>query len=264
MAFNRPAKGGHPNMSVSLETFWSTDPYALGNGDFQNIKLGVYGNKLTLNFQKGNTKEGQKSKSAFLSMDYESAIIVARTLTYIENTRKDCVKHGVEYPIWSFKNTIQFTDKESKTLRTIGVFEIKTEISPVTQKNTVYVSYTQGPDKFEVALGSMYLKDQCEYSDRPDFDTNDSRFYAFNDLFRSILVGWPMIQTQQKILGITMNNFGAIRTKLGIPVRPEGKGGDGGAGFTDSNYHSSGSSDSGTDFDGPAPDVSDGPSDMPF
>lgn len=258
--FNKNNNGGHSSMSVALDTFWSTDPYALGNGDFQNLRLGIYNNKLTLNFSKGNTKQGAKTQTAYLAMDYESAVIVARTLTYIENIRKDCLKHGVELPLWSFKNTIQFTDKESKTLRTIGVFEIKTEISQVTQKNTVYISYSAGTDKFEVALGSMYLKDQCEFSDTVDFDTNDSRFYAFADQFRSIVLTWPVLVTEQKMLGIIMNNFGAIRGKMGIPVK-SASAGSGNGKYTDSNYHSG--SDSSEDSGGSAFD-DEGGGDMPF
>ena len=266
MAGNFNGKPGHgsPSLSTSMYTFWNTDLYQVGNGDFQSVKLGVYGDKLTLNFNKGNTAQGSKSQSAFLSMDWESACIVWRTLKYIEQTRKECLRNNVEYPVWSFKNTLQFTDKESKTLRTLGVFEIRTEISQVTQKNTVYISYTAGPDRFEVALGSMYLKDQCEFSDnRADIDTNDSRFYAFTDMFTSIIIGWAMMQQQQKTFGVIMNNFSAIRMKMGIPAKTPGnnKGGN----YTDSNYNSTGDSaaDAG-DFDGPAPDLSDLGSGEPF
>lgn len=259
--------GGHghnPTLSTSADTFWSTDPYQVGNGEYQSVKPGIYGPKLTLNFSKGNNSQGSgaKTQTAYLSMDYESACIVMRTLDYIERTRRECFKHGVEYPIWSFKNTLQFTDKESKSLRTLGVFEIRTDISPVTQKNTVYISYTTGPDKFEVALGSMYLKDQCEFSDQCDFDVNDSRFYAFVDLFKSTILTWMLIMQQQKIFGITMSNFNAIRTKMGIPAKSAGGNGKDGN-YTDSNYSTAGS-DAGSDFDGPAGDLSDLTSDEPF
>jgi len=255
--FHKPGSGA-PTLSTRVAEFWSTDPYQVGNGEYQLVRLGIYGERLTLNFSKGNKETGAKTQTAFLQMDYESACAVARTLTWIENTRKDCLKHGVEYPIWSFKNTIQFTDKESKSLRTIGVFEIRTEISQVTQKNTVYISYTAGPDKFEIALGSMYLKDQCEFSDHVDIDANDSRFYAFADLFRYTVATWPIIQQQQKMFGIMMSNFSAIRMKMGIPAKTGGKDSK----YTDSNYSSS--PDSGTSFDdGPAPDLSD-LSDEPF
>lgn len=258
--FHKPGHG-NPTLSTAVGTFWSTDPYQVGNGEFQSVKLGIYGERLTLNFTKGNTSAGSKSQTAFLQMDYESAVIVARTLTWIENTRKECFKNGIECPIWSFKNTLQFTDKESKSLRTIGVFEIRTEISQVTQKNTVYISYTAGPDKFEVALGSMYLKDQCEFSDHVDIDANDSRFYAFADMFRSIVLSWPVIMQQQKTFGIMMNNFNAIRMKMGIPANA-GKDKNGGN-YTDSNYSSS-PDNAAADFDGPVGDLSDFPSDEPF
>lgn len=249
----------HATMSVPVGMFWSTDTFALGNGDFQNVRVGLYGEKVTLNFSKGNSKDGSKPKTAYLQMDYESADIVARTLTYIENIRKDCIKHNVEPPLWNFKNTLQFTDKESKSLRTLGVFQISTEISPVTQKNTVYLSYTAGPDEFKVAFGSVYLKDQCEFSDQIDLDINDSRFYAFADMFRGLVLSWGVLLQQQKCFGIIMNNLGAIRGKLGIPAKT---GNDGK--YTDSNYSSDAGS-AGDSFDGPIGDLSDlGGGDEPF
>ena len=260
---NNKFRNGGKQLSVATGTFWNTDCYQLGNGDFENVVLGVYGEKLTLNFVKGNNKNpDSKKKTAYLSMDFESAVIVARTLTYIETIRKDCVKNNVEYPIWSFKNTLQFTDKESKSLRTLGVFEIRTDISTVTQKNTVYISYTTGPDKFEIALGSMYLKDQCEFSDRVDFDANDSRFYAFADLFRATVLQWPVLMQQQKMFGIAMSNFSAIRNKMGIPAKTEG-GNDGK--YTDTNYSSAPAVDTNSFADDiPAGDLSDLAANEPF
>ena len=260
MLNNKFNKGGK-QLSSQSGLFWNTDCYQLGNGDLENIALGVYGDKVTLNFTKGNNKNPEaKKKTSFLSMDYESADIVARTLTYIEMIRKECIKNNVECPIWSFKNTLQFTDKDN-TLRTIGVFEIRTDISPVTQKNTVYISYMAGTEKFEVALGSMYLKDQCEFSDKVDIDANDSRFYAFADMFRGIVLNWGTNMQQQKMFAIIMSNFNAIRGKMGIPAKTDG-GHDGK--YTDSNYSSAPSSDSFAD-DVPAGDLSDlAANDEPF
>ena len=52
--FHKPGHG-NPTLSTAVGTFWSTDPYQVGNGEFQSVKLGIYGERLTLNFTKGNT-----------------------------------------------------------------------------------------------------------------------------------------------------------------------------------------------------------------
>ena len=254
--FNKSNQGyAHPTMSVPVGTFWTSDN--TGDGEYTSVKLGIYGEKVTLNFTKGNNKSGNKPITASIIMDYESAVVVARTLTYIENVRKECFKSNTEYPIWSFKNTIQFTDKESKAVRTIGVFEIKTDISQITQKNTVYISYTVGADVYSVALGSVFIKDQCEFSDTgagAAFDLNDSRFFSFVDQFRGTIFMWPAIMQQQKMFGILMSNFSAIRGKLGIPAKSGGND----RRYTDTNYSSSPSDSNSLDFDNmpPAEDLS--------
>ena len=48
--FNNNKNGGHANLSVPMTTFWSTD--SSGN-EYQSVKIGIYGEKITLNFTKG-------------------------------------------------------------------------------------------------------------------------------------------------------------------------------------------------------------------
>lgn len=249
--------GGHANLSVPMTTFWSTD--LANTREYQNVRIGVYGEKVTLNFAKGFTdNKEQPPVTAHIMMDYESACIVARTLKYIENVRKECYKTGTPYPVWSFKNTLQFTDRETKALRTIGVFEIKTAVSDVTGNNTVYICYSTGTDQFNIALGSVYLKTQCEFSEPSTEDLNDSRFSAFVDQFFSVLMNYPVLLCEQKVLSILMSNFNAIRYKLGIPAKT---GNDNGGRYTDSNYRSS--APASIDYNG-APDTGFEGGDEPF
>lgn len=236
---NNNKNGGHANLSVPMTTFWSTD--SSGN-EYQSVKIGIYGEKITLNFTKGlkGNKE-QPPVTAHIMMDYESACIVGNVLKGIMDYRKNCFKQHVPYPVGSFKNTLQITEKESKTVRTIGVFEIKTEVSEASGNNTVYICYNTGADQFKVGLGSVYLKSQCEFDGEvpvaEEIDLNDSRFYAFVSQFFSVLYNYPSLMTQEKVLSVMMGNFGAIRYKLGIPAKTNnGNGGNGR--YTDSNYRS--------------------------
>ena len=222
-------------LSMGMDPFFSTDTYLQGTGVYQSVAIGVYGPKITLNFVKG--QKGMKPQTAYLSMDYESAIAVARTLMFIKKTREECFRSGQELPVYTFKNTIQFTEKESKSLRTVGIFEIKCEISPQTQKNTVYVSYSQGPDEFKVSLGSVYLKDQCSFTGGEiDFNIEDSRFNAFYEQFISLLYNYPNIQMQMKCNSLYIPRFNAICAKLGCQIGPSQNNQD--SKYTDSNYHS--------------------------
>ena len=256
---NNNNNGGHANLSVPITTFWSTESSPNTN-EYQYVKIGIYGEKLTLNFAKG--EKGNKQQApivAHIMMDYESACIVGNVLKGIRDYRQSCFKQGVPYPIGSFKNTLQITEKESKTVRTIGVFEIKMEVSEVTGRNTVYICYSTGADQFKVGLGTVFLKEQCEFNEdfpvSKDMDLYDSRFYAFVDQFYSVLFGFPILISQQKILSIMMGNFGAIRYKLGIPQKTN----DGKGRYTDTNYRSSSDNASAESY---TPDV--GFEDEPF
>ena len=220
-----------PMLSMSMSSFFTTD--SSPNGEYSAVAVGVYGQNVTLNFMKGI--KGNPPTTAYLSMNYEAATIVARTLWFIKQTRKKCFAAGEEYPIWEFKNTIQFTDKETKGLRTLGVFEIRTEISPVTNRNTVYICYTQGADSFKVALGSgQYTANQHEFSIAPDFDIGDSRFSAFCDQFITTVFQYPVLMMNAKINAISVGKFKQL-----------GGGSNGNSRYTDTNYRSPGSSSDG-------------------
>lgn len=238
-------------MSVSLDTFWSSDTFAQGNGEYQNVKLSLYGSKVALNFTKGSNVAG-KSQTAYLSMDFETAVVVCNTLRYIRNMRRKAFSEGTSdaFPLWSFKNSIQFTDKETKQLRTIGIFEISTEVSPITNKNTVYIKYSAGTDEWKIALGSTYIKDQVDYSTQMDFDPNDSRFDAFVIQFEGLIRNYPAVLAISHMTGIMMNNFTPIRNKLGVPAKSYNGGGN----YTDSNYHS-GDSNGGGELPPPPDDI---------
>ena len=232
--FNKPK-----TMSVSFDTFWSSDTFAQGNGEYQSVKLGLYGSKVALNFTKGSNNAG-KAQTAYLSMDFETAVVVCNTLRYIRNMRRKAFSEGTSdsFPLWSFKNSIQFTDKDTKQLRTIGIFEISTEVSPITNKNTVYIKYSAGTDEWKIALGSTYIKDQVDYSTSMDFDPSDSRFDAFVIQFEGLIRNYPVVLTLAHMTGIMMNNFTPIRNKLGVQSKSYNGGG---GNYTDNNYHSGGS-----------------------
>lgn len=248
MAWNNNNRGGGNGnnnyskprtMSVSLDMFWSSDTFAQGNGEYQSVKISLYGSKVALNFTKGSNSAG-KSQTANLSMDFETAVVVCNTLRYIRAMRKKAFLEGTSdtFPLWSFKNSIQFTDKDTKQLRVLGIFEISTEVSPVTNKNTVYIKYSSGTDEWKIALGSTYIKDQVDYSTKMDFDPNDSRFDAFVIQFEGVIRNYPVILALSHVTGIMMNNFTPIRNKLGVPAKSYN---DNGGNYTDNNYRSGGS-----------------------
>lgn len=220
-----------PMLSLTMGSFFSTDKSP--TGEYSAVAVGVYGQNITLNFMKG--VKGSTPSNTYLSMNYEAAVIVARTLWFIRQSRKKCYMAGEEYPTWEFKNTIQFSEKGTGNLRTLGVFEIRTELSPVTNRNTVYVCYTQGADTIKVALGSAYLSNQCEFSSNPDFDVADSRFNAFCDQFITTVFNYPVLMMNAKINSISMGNF----KKIGS----DGK-------YTDTNYRSPQSQQSESDGNG--------------
>lgn len=241
MAFDK--KGGtftpSPQPSVNGDTFFSTESVG---GEYQFVKVGTYGNKISFNFYKGRTGDPNKT-TQYVSFDYETMLLMKNCiLEPLIKQRQLRFMSGEEYPVGIWLNyAITFTDRETKQLRTLGNFIIKSEVCPTTQRNTVYLCYTNGTDEWKVALGSTALQSHvtCECP-TPDngLDYGDTRFHQFAYLISSILDNWFIVNMSNHMIGIMMNHFHKIEDKLGIKSGKNFVGKDNGNYATDS-YRSS-------------------------
>lgn len=217
-------KGGYqqnPQPSIPIDTFFSTDSEG---GVWQMMKLSTYGNKISFNFYKGRSGSPEKTQQ-YVSFDYETmCAILSYVIEPLVRQRAMKFNSGEEYPtgIWLNYN-LTFMDKESKQLRTVGNFIIKSEVCASTNRNTVCICYSNGTDEWKVALGSSALQSHVtlenpagESSSDFSMDIGDSRFQQFAYMIRSIVNNWIVVQGMNHIVGIMMGNFNPIKSKLGI------------------------------------------------
>ena len=241
MAYDNNKKGGYqqnPQPSIPIDTFFSTETEG---GVWQMMKISTYGNKISFNFYKGRSGSPEKSQQ-YVSFDYET---LCGILTYVIEPliRQRCFKfqNGEEYPtgIW-WNYNLTFMDKESKQLRTVGNFIIKCEVCPSTQRNTVYICYSNGTDEMKVALGSSALQSHVTFENpsTDGLDIGDSRFQQFAFLLRSIVNNWVVVQGMNHIVGIMMGNFNPIKKKLGIESGKSKFVGKDNGNYTSENYRS--------------------------
>ena len=262
MAFNRNGdnKGFQrpPQPSAPIDTYFSSD---YKDGNYQSVKISTYGERISFNFTKGRKGDQNSRQTSYVMFDYCTICsILAYIIEPLIVQRAMKFKSGEEYPVGTWLNIpITFTDNETKQVRTSGNFIIKSEVD-LSNRNTVYICYQNGADEWKVAFGapSFIGKTTLENPQTDGLDPSDARFQQFGYMLKSIVNNWVMIQMTNHQIGLMMNNFNAIKTKLGIePKRFSGK--DNGN-YTDSNYRSS------------APDADDGGStdvggfgnDMPF
>ena len=239
MAFDK-GNGGkfqpQPSVSTPFGTFYSTD---VGVGEYQSLRIGSYGDKIALNFYKGIAGDRNKAASQYVSLDYEYACAILHYVIepLIIQRVKD-YQSGNEYKVgvW-FEYNLTFTDKDTKQVRTIGTLSIKSEISATTQRNNVCICYNNGTDEWKIALGAgniqNHLTMECPNVD--GLDIGDSRFQQFAYIWKSIINCWIPIQLVNHQTGILMNNFNAIKAKLGIENKYQGKSG---AKYSSDNYRS--------------------------
>lgn len=265
MAFDKNGNGGynqHATLSTPIGTFFSSD--ISNTGEYQMMKLSIYGEKLAFNFYKGQTGSQSKATTQFVSFDYETVVTMYKTkIEPLLVQRVSKYQQGEEYPegIW-LNLPLTFVDKETKQIRTIGNFIIKTEVSPVTQKNTVYIVYTNGADEYKVALGSGQVGTHFS-GDNPGidgFDIGDSRFWTFAELIHSLIRNWVSCLMISRQINVMMNNFKPIKSKLGIESGFKGKK-QNNENYSENSYSSGPQSNSQADL--VAPDTS-YESDMPF
>ena len=252
MAFNKNGDKGFqrtPQPSAPIDTYFSTDSQ---DGNYQLVKISTYGDRISLNFYKG--KKGDPNKlTQYVSFDYGT---ICAILTYVIEPliRQRALKfqNGEEYPVGTWLNyPLTFIDNETKQPRTVGSFVIKSELDP-SNRNTVYICYQNGTDEWKVALGSPNFMNNLslENPQTDGLDPADARFQQFGYILRSIVNNWVMIQMTNHQIGLMMNNFNAIKAKLGIENK-RFSGRDNGN-YTDSNYRSSApdAEDSGDDAGG--------------
>lgn len=225
-----------PQPSAPIDTYFSTDSQ---NGIYQFMKVSTYGDKISLNFQKG--KKGDPNKATqYVTFDYGT---ICSILTYVIEPlirqRAIKFKNGEEYPVGVWLNyAITFVDGETKQLRTLGNFIIKSEID-VSNRNTVYICYQTGADEWKIALGSLNnMKNLTLDNPQTDgLDPADARFQQFGYMLRSVVNNWVMVQMMNHQIGLMMNNFNAIKDKLGIQSK-RFSGKDNGN-YADTSYRSS-------------------------
>ena len=132
-----------------------------------------------------------------------------------------------------------FVDNETKQSRPSGNLVIKTEVNPSTNRNNVYICYSDGTNEWKIALGASNLvnKVTIENPSVNGLDVSDSRFQQFGYMLRSIVNNWAMVQMMNHQTSLMMYNFNAIKEKLGISNK-HFSGKDNGN-YADSSYRSS-------------------------
>ena len=240
MAFNKNGdnKGFQrtPQPSAPIDTYFSTDSQ---DGNYQFVKISTYGDRISFNFYKG--KKGDPNKiTQYVSFDYGTICsILAYIIEPLIRQRAIKFQNGEEYPAGVWLNyPISFTDSETKQIRTVGNFIIKSEVDS-SNRNTVCVCYQNGTDEWKVALGSPnFISNLTLENPQTDgLDPADARFQQFGYMLKSIVNNWVMIQMTNHQIGLMMNNFNSIKAKLGIESK-RFSGKDNGN-YTDSNYRSS-------------------------
>lgn len=239
MAFNRNnPQQQQRSVSNTFDTYFSTDRV---QNEYAFVKLGCYGDKITFNFYKGMSGSG-KSQTQYVSINYETLCgLVHYVINPLVRQRALDYAAGAEYKVGVWGNyAINIIDKDTKQLRTIGNFSIETKLCPTTQRNTVYLNYSNGADTWSIALGATEFASQMtlEQVGTEGMDPGDSRFQQFAYILDSIIKTWTIQISQNHLASIMMSNFVQIKNKLGIrndkgPAKQSYQGGssysDGGA-----------------------------------
>lgn len=241
MAFNRSGSKVK-RMSYTFATIFSGEK--VGN-EYQMVKVGMYDEKLTFNFYKGTTGSANKMVEAFVRLDYESTVALSGLFEQIVRSRVQAFREQSQYlDNVAVDYNISFTDAESKQLRTIGHFIVKTK--DVNGRYVICIQYSDGKENFEICLCSTYIQSQISFGDvfAPDIDLYDGRLYAFCQLLSNIVHCWPMMVQMDTIARIQMNRLTAMGGKLGLDYSGNGRNNkvnnDGDGNYNDKSYRSGG------------------------
>jgi hypothetical protein len=204
-------------MSYPITSFFSSE--RKGN-EYQIVKLGVYDEKVTLNFYKGTSGGGSEGSNAYVSLDYETACHIKQMLDIIILHRVELFRNKAPYDDIYFTYNIMFNDKDGGGLRTAGSLTFKSAINPDEGRNIVHLQYSNGTSQFDIGLGNQYLSKSISQTDGlfDGIDKSDARLYALAHVFHNIIKCWPILMQNDKIASTLMYRINAISEKLGVSL----------------------------------------------